>query len=119
MQYIHNRTLLVVKVKQPFIDWLKKNDQYNELQHLTVEEINCDDTVYLVRMCSNDTDKTAVINAHLKTIFESRLRFWESDISAWPIHRDYETFKRWFDVEFHQIIIDLEVNNYILRGYET
>jgi hypothetical protein len=24
----------------------------------------------------------------------------------WPNKRDYETFKKWFDVELHSIIID-------------
>jgi len=47
-----------------------------------------------------------------------KLRFWLSNISMWPRHRDYKTFKIWFTVEFHPIIVDLEDNDYIIKGYE-
>jgi hypothetical protein len=32
---------------------------------------------------------------------------WWQDEEAWPPKRNMETFKRWFDVEFHFNVLDL------------
>lgn len=116
MHHIVNRALLIVKAKQAFVDWVNKHD--DEVAELTIEEINKGDTVYLVREYFEDTEQEDIIKEHHEKIFEEKLNGWTTDESLWPKTRDLKSFREWFNVEFHSMVIDLEDNDYMIEEYE-
>jgi hypothetical protein len=40
-------------------------------------------------------------------IFEEQLDGWYRVPSSWPVHRDFDTFQRWFEYRFHLMLVDL------------
>src|SRR5215471_6975248 len=40
-------------------------------------------------------------------IFEAQLDGWYRVPSSWPVSRDFDMFKRWFEYRFHSMLVDL------------
>jgi len=40
-------------------------------------------------------------------LFEFQLSAWTEDESAWPARRDLTTFREWFRVDVHNVVIDV------------
>ena len=40
-------------------------------------------------------------------IFEEQLDGWYRVPSSWPVNRDFDTFKHWFEYRFHSMLLDL------------
>jgi hypothetical protein len=36
----------------------------------------------------------------------SQERDWQRDENTWPQKRDFKTFKEWFEVEVHSVVLD-------------
>ena len=100
-----NRSLIVVKPKQPFLDWTRALD--DESKELTLESMCEDSTVYLVPEIWQDSDQRAVLEWGYDILFEDQLEAWWTDDAAWPKERDMKMFLEWFEVEFHSLVVDL------------
>ena len=95
-----NRGVLIIKPKQPFVDWA---NSLPDPVRVTVEELSKDCTAILVL---DVDDAEAYLRRIYRSIFEMELDGWHSDESCWPKKRDYRTFRAWFDVEFHSMVFD-------------
>jgi hypothetical protein len=115
MKHIVNRSVLIVRAKQPYVDWA--NSQGDEIKDMTIERMNEDDTIYLVRDYIDDKEKEDIIKEHYEYIFEDKLYSWITDESTWPEHRDYKLFNEWFDTEFHSMVVDMEDDSYMIEEY--
>ena len=111
MKELINRSLLIIKPRKPYLDWAKSID--NESRDITIEELSEDCSVYLVRDYGMYEEQEIILQKHYRDIFREQLNSWMLDESTWPVKRDYKTFKRWFRVEFHSLIYDLESSKYI------
>ena len=40
-------------------------------------------------------------------LFDFQLSAWTEDESAWPATRDLKTFKEWFRVDIHSVVVDV------------
>ncbi len=93
-----NRTAIVVKPGQSFLDWLHRADATSK--HLILEDLRREPTVYLLPECENPK----VVREHLERvsgqIFEEQLDGWYRVPSTWPKRRDLEAFDRWFEWSF-------------------
>jgi hypothetical protein len=99
-----NRSAIVAKPKQPFLDWLHAADPTSA--DLTLRELGEEPTVYLVPECdAEDVDK--VVRESCRLIFEEQLEAWYTDSSAWPQGRDFDVFCRWFDYQHHSLLFDI------------
>ena len=99
-----NRSALIVKVKQPFLDWLRS---LPDPADTTLDQINRDNPAYLLPDYVYDSDQEDILAHYFDLIFEEQLAGWWRVEKDWPSHRDLDTFKKWFDVEFHSAIFDL------------
>jgi hypothetical protein len=54
-----------------------------------------------------DDEREDILKVCFSVIFENELEGWVIDEAMWPKNRDLATFTRWFDVEFHSVIVDL------------
>ncbi len=74
---------------------------------LTLEEVNQDNTVYLLSDSSYYDDQDDILGQFYNLIFEDQLSGWWTDVADWPPNRDLAVFKEWFGVEFHSSVLDL------------
>ena len=100
-----NRAAVIVRLKEPFIDWINTADPYDSRSKLTAEEANEDRTVYLI----DDGEAEHVdewIALNYKQLFESELEDWYTDPAIWPKKITLEVFEQWCSVECHTVIVD-------------
>jgi hypothetical protein len=97
-----NRAAVMVRPKQPFIDWATGVDDAG----LTPDEDD-ESTVYLVPAYTDEDEAWEILEEVYETIFETELDNWHSDEAAWPQERNFETFQAWFEIELHAIVEDL------------
>lgn len=94
-----NRAVLIVKPKQPFLDWANA---------LEGPEFDPNDAFpFLVRELPDSRNFDTLIKKHYRVIFEEALNSWMTDPDAWPANRGLKTFREWFDVEYYDFLVDL------------
>ena len=101
-----NRSMLVVKAREPFLRWLKSlPDPVRD--DLTLEEVNEDGTAFLLPEWEDDQERNRVLRECYRFIFEEQLSGWWTRESDWPKKRTFQVFQSWFDVEMHSVVEDL------------
>src|SRR3990167_5070243 len=97
-----NRAALIIRPKQPFLDWAASLDDSGLVPDVTGEQ-----PVYLIPEFESDDEGQEVLRQVYAEIFERELDGWHTDPSAWPQKRDFKTFRQWFSVELHSVVEDL------------
>lgn len=103
-----NRAAVILKYKSPAVRWINEADPYSDDFKITLESVNEDRTVYLIRDIDADTpdDLKQWIKLNHKVLFENELDGWYTDESLWPKKRDLKLFNEWFEIECNTVIID-------------
>jgi len=101
-----NRSLIVVKPKQPFLDWALSLEHFPE--GLELKQLRDDSTAYLIPEYELLEERMEILEWCAGFVFDEELRSWYTDESLWPAVRDLEIFLEWFDVEFHSLVFDLD-----------
>ena len=99
-----NRCALIVRPKQPFVDWINAVEPTSPV---TLEQASDDPTIYLLPVCDTDQDFANVLRLIYEEIFEDQLWGWYTDPECWPKNRSFAVFSRWFDWEWHSMVVDL------------
>ena len=99
-----NRSLIVVKPKQPLLDWALSIDDEGDLN---VDNIRNDSSTYLIPQIEFSSDEMPILGWCVDFVFEQELYGWHTDETLWPKQRDLATFLEWFNVEFHSLVFDL------------
>ena len=97
-----NRGVLIVRPKQPFLDWAAGLDDSGVLPDVEGEQ-----TVYLIPEFDTPRDANSIIEQVYLEVFENELYGWHTDESEWPVNRDLQTFREWFVIELHSVVEDL------------
>lgn len=102
-----NRSALILKYKQPAVDWINTADPYESLK-LTLEAVNNDLNVYLISDEDSDNAETLQkwLALNLEALFFDELNGWYTDQSLWPKNRNMSLFNEWFTVECHTVLHD-------------
>jgi hypothetical protein len=100
-----NRTAIVVRPGQPFLDWLHGADPTST--ELSLEDLRREPTVYLLPECENEQEARMRLEEVSGQLFEEQLDEWYRVPSSWPKRRDLDAFDRWFEWSFHPIVVDL------------
>ena len=100
-----NRSAIVVKPKQRFLDWLHTADPTSH--GITFLDVAGEPTIYLIPECDTDEDLAGVLRELCEEIFEEQLDSWYRDTSAWPQDRRYDVFCQWFEYQHYSMLIDL------------
>ena len=93
MQYI-NRSIIIVKPKQPFVDWVNSTDP--EGKQCVLGDMISDNNTYLVSEIDDDNDLARELKKHFKKIFKNELMAWCLDESIWPSKLTFSLFTEWF-----------------------
>lgn len=97
-----NRAALIVRPKQPYLDWAANLDDSG-----IVPDPEDEQTVYLVPEFDDQEGAARVIKRIFSEIFERELFGWHTDESAWPQKRTLAVFREWFQIEAHSIVEDI------------
>jgi len=89
-----NRAALILRYKQPFVDWINAADPSPSSHPLTLAEANQEHTVYLVEV-EDEEWLAAWLARHHQELFEKELNGWYTDPALWPRDRSLKTLKRW------------------------
>ena len=100
-----NRSLIILKTKQPFLDWARSLD--DESKDLTLESLNEESTAYLIPEILEDSDQEEFLKTGYDILFAEKLAGWWTDEAVWPQPRDLKMFLNWFEIEFHSLVFDL------------
>ncbi len=96
------RVAVMVKYKQPFLDWIAKTGDG--------ETFNADDIggqIYLLPF-HDDIVAEDVLHTHWQTIMENELDSWCSDDSTWPKPLSTKLFKSWLHTEVVDMVFDVD-----------
>jgi hypothetical protein len=110
MKIISNRAAIIVRAKAPFVEWVQSADA--DSSHITTEEVNEDPNVYLIYDPKKEGEIDRLIAKNYREIFEEELNSWFTDESLWPKKRDLKTFRQWFQVDFHDMVVDLSEEDF-------
>lgn len=97
-----NRSAVVVRYAQPFLDWAAT------LEGPTVQPALDDEpTVYLVPPFDDEEEGLEVLEIAYPLLFERELDNWYTDESCWPADRDLAMFRAWFRIEMFPVLMDI------------
>jgi hypothetical protein len=96
-----NRSAIIIKPLQPFIDWC--TNLYPE----DIDQIKETQT-YLISEDIADIDSW--LQKKFDKIFVFALLSWHENKKEWPQKRNYKMFKEWFQIETSTLVYDFEKN---------
>jgi len=102
-----NRAVLLLKLKQPAIDWVNEADPTGN-PGISLDNANKDRKVFLVDESVADdlVNVTHWLKLNWERLFEEELESWYIDESLWVEKRSFDMFRQWFEVETHSIVVD-------------
>jgi hypothetical protein len=100
-----NRDLLIIRYKQPFIDWVNAADPHPDGPPLTIDLANEDSPAYLIHDCASE-QFDEWLELCYRPLFENILYEWYVDPDLWPQDRSLDLFKKWCDFSLHSLIQD-------------
>jgi hypothetical protein len=100
-----NRSAVVVKPRQPFLDWLHAADPTSRT--ITLDELEQDPTIYLIPECDTEREVRKALRKLCGEIFVEQLAAWWTEEGTWPQDRSFAVFLRWFEWQHHSMLIDL------------
>ena len=100
-----NRAALILRYRQPFVDWINAVDPSPSTASLTLDEVNDEHTVYLVEV-EDEQGLAAWLEANHEVLFERELDGWYTDPALWPKDRSLKLLKAWCSFELHTVVED-------------
>lgn len=110
-----NRSLVILRHKQPFLDWLMVIEPDPSLTLTNVDD-DCD--AFLIpgeHVISCEADAVKWVEKRWSALFDHVLNDWITDRDAWPKKRSLQMFRQWFAIEYHSMVWDLDIRT----PYET
>lgn len=109
-----NQAAVIVKVKQPYVDWANKLPD-NSGMVVSVEELNKSPHTYLIPIYDMSPDIEAFAENVKPYIFENELNGWCTYEPWWPENRSPKMFDEWFDISISELIFDLDEENELIQ----
>jgi hypothetical protein len=100
-----NRAALIVRPKQPYVDWANSMDDGRPKADL--RQLREEPSIYLVEDIDSLEDFAGLIDEYWEWIFQEQLNGWMRDPEAWPEELTHEMFLEWFDCELSTMIWDM------------
>lgn len=116
--YAVDRSAVVLRPTEAFLHWLNDKEKDNEQALvLNLAQIRSNCTVLLLPEYDTPEEAIAYIDQHFTTLFQAELASWYPDSAEWPADMSLRTFWTFFEVEVHDMVIDLveeDLNNSLL-----
>ena len=108
-----NRTAVTVVGAEPYLAWTRARDAAFALANdpsslsVAIPRAKPFGSAYLLPEGVEEEDLLEWVEDNYTTLFESQLSAWTEDESAWPKARDLKTFRAWFRVDLHGVVVDV------------
>ena len=102
-----NRTAVTITGGKPYVDWMRAHDADRDRGMLTVVRAKPYGSAFLLPEFELEEDLQEWIEENATWLFEFQLSGWTEDESTWPPARDVKTFREWFNIEIHNIVVDV------------
>jgi hypothetical protein len=99
-----NRAALIVRYKQPFVDWINATEP-DSRQRLKLADANDNNSAYLIEVDDED-DLPEWLQVNSVALMEAELSGWYPEESLWPKERSLALFNKWCAVELHTLVFD-------------
>lgn len=101
-----NRGIVIIKPKQPFVDWLNQLPDADAENPYSLETLREDRTVLLIPDMPSLEDMEAFINPLKPDLFEGELLNFTDEPKDWPEDLTAKRFDQWFELETHSMVYD-------------
>jgi len=113
-----NRSVVIVRPKQPLVDWVNQTPEVKPRKKLTLEDMRASRTVLLVPQDTTMAQAREYVEALKPYLFEMQLNLWYRDPRTWPREKSNAPFDEWFDLELHTLVVDLVSGALLRQGEE-
>lgn len=107
MFYVVERSIVVLKPKQPFLEWIHTNLAISNDTLLELSDIRIDCNSYMIPEIEEIEDGVAYVDEIYESLFELELASWSEDQTTWPQELTLKMFWEWFDVEISPTLLDM------------
>ena len=98
-----NRGLVILRPKEPFIQWASQADPGGSASANEFAQ----PSTYLIPEYESEEESWNWIQDNSSLLFEVALSEWDADEAVWPAVRDWAALDEWFQVEFVELVWDL------------
>jgi len=102
-----NRTAITVVGIDPYLEWTRQKEADFNKGALTVARAKTYGSAFLLPEFELEEDVQEWVEDNATLLFEFQLAAWTDDESAWPAARDLTTFRQWFRVDIHSVVVDV------------
>jgi hypothetical protein len=112
-----NRTAITIVGAEPYLHWIRARDAAFATTKgsdggtggltVAVPRTKPFGSAYLLPEGVEEEDLLEWVEDNYAALFESQLSAWTEDESAWPQQRDLNTFREWFRVDLHAVVVDM------------
>lgn len=106
--YFINRLSVVIKAKQPYLQWIKGLG-IPDLE-LNLETLRKESTSLLLPQIQDEKAIQKYLETIFEDLFEMELAAWSQDEESWPDPLTWQLFNKWFDIEIHSMVLDTTEN---------
>ena len=102
-----NRAAILLKAKQPAVDWINSSDPIENGISITLSEVNTESLIYLVpEDVESDVHAQIWVFNNAELLLEEFCHGWYQHEDLWPEGMGPKLIEEWFDVEYHSMIVD-------------
>jgi hypothetical protein len=102
-----NRTAVTIVGAEPYVEWTRSRDADFASGQLTVARVKPFGSAFLLPEVDFEEDLQEWVEENHAWLFEFQLSSWTADESAWPTIRDLPTFRQWFRIDLHSVVVDV------------
>ncbi len=104
--YFVDRTAVVLKPTDKFLQWLKTADE--NMPDLTLAQVRANCSVYLVAQFDEPEAVVSYFDDRYQQIFEAEISGWDVPKSQWPQDMSLKAFWEYFEIDIHDMVLDME-----------
>ena len=102
-----NRIAVTITGGPPYAQWTLAHDAAGAKGMLTVARARPYGTALLLPEFELEEDVQEWVEENFSWLFEFQLGAWTDDESSWPAARDLKTFREWFRIVIHNVVVDV------------
>jgi hypothetical protein len=102
-----NRTAVTITGAKPYIDWTLRTDADAHKGAITVARARTYGSAFLLPEFELEEDIQEWVEDNAAWIFEFQLGAWTDDETTWPQRRDLASFREWFNIDIHSVVVDV------------
>jgi hypothetical protein len=102
-----NRTAVTITGAKLYVDWTLTTDADANKGAITVARARTYGSAFLMPEFELEEDIQEWVEDNAVWIFEFQLGAWTDDESTWPPIRDLKSFREWFNIDIHSVVVDV------------